>query len=424
LPAQSIEQVTPNTPFSLSIVYTRPTSYVSGRVFDASTMIGMPGVPVQIVDPAANNRTLSTVQQTGDGTGHQPTGSFSLWLSPGVPDDYPWSLQMVSQPTAPIDPTIATGRLVYQVTRAALGAATNYTGLALRADSMLSLTGSVSGTCLACVDLDASIEGTNAAGLREVIAGATVSLRADDVLGSLPTGQTAWFEGQATTTQDGSFHARLMPGTYTAVITPPRDSPYAITSAHLELSHTLRGQVLNVHQLVPVIGMVASSTHGEQGVAGAQIEAVPLVDPNAAVNPSMPVTQFARHWQVYADADGTFLLPLDEGSFLFVVHPPDGSGLATQLFPGPAVVFNPRDANTDPSAIPLSLNTLVLGAPISVRGTVFDSSGRTTLGNAAVRSFARCRNSGGLALDIELARTLSDTNGGYSVLLPSSILCE
>ena len=407
------------SPLALTITYSRPSAtngYVSGRIIDADTQIAMPNVGVQAVD--SSGRIVSNVQSTGDGMNGE-TGTFQLWISPGAPED--WSLQLISQPVPQADPNVAAGRLTYQLTRAASGAIDMYSGLTVRAASTLSLSGSVSGTCVACVDVEASLEGTNLAGMREAIASATVSLRADDVLGMLPAGHSAWFEARATSGVDGTFRARLMPGTYTAMITPPRDSSYAITSVRLEVTRSLRGQVLTVHQLVPVPGAIASSVNGSQAVRNTLIEAIPLLDPEATPNAAMPVTTIARRAQTYTEANGSFLLGLDEGEYILVAHPPDGSGLAAQIFDRFTVVFAARDAMIDPRPVPVNRGELMLSSPFAVTGFVSDSSANRIDG-AGVRAFARYPVGNGLILDVEVARTTSTAGGAYTLLLPSTLV--
>ncbi len=425
---QVIESVSDGEPLALSFVYTAPDpmlGLVIGRVLDASTQIPMRGVPVQIVDPALGNRIVSTARTTS--SDNETAGAFTLWLAPGATEA--WSLQMVSQPSS-TSAGVANGRLVYQVTRAALGATQSYQGLTLRADPTLSLQGTASGTCEACVDVEASIEGTDTAGMRQAIAGATLSLRSGNVLGTLPDGHSAWFEAQTTTSPDGGFHARLMPGTYDGVITPPRDTPYAITSVRIEVTRSQRGQVFEVNQLVPLIGMVASDANGLQPLSRALVEAVPMVDPNAPVNPAGDVTLLARDAQVYTGADGSFRLPLDEGSYLLVVHPADGSGLATQLFAGTRVTFSPVSTNEPrPAPILIPHGQITLSTPFQVRGTVLDSPMLPTATpapqvGATVRAFARVRRPDSPALDIEIARASAGANGAYSLLLPSIPVIE
>lgn len=427
---QIIEAVSDNAPLSLTFVYVRPDpslGMVSGRVLDAVTQIPMRDVPIQLVDAALGNRVVSTLQATSNGTNGRSVGEYNLWLAPGATAN--WSLQMVTQPGM-TTAGVTNGRLVYQVTRAALGALQSYSGLTVRAASAVSLQGIATGTCEACVDVEASVEGTDLTGMRQAIAGATLNLRSDNVLGGLAAGHSAWFEAQMTTSVDGSFHARLMPGTYQGVITPPRDTPFAVTAVRIEVAGVQRGQVLEVNQLVPVIGTIASDANGLQPVPHALVEAVPLVDPEAPVNPAGAVTLLARRWQVYTGTDGAFRLPLDEGNYLLVVRPVDGSGLPTQLFAGTSVVFSSVNGATDPrpTPIPIPGGQITLSTPFQVRGTVIDSplvpSAAAPQVGATVRAFARVRRPGTPALDIEIGRASAGASGAYSLLLPSIPLID
>jgi hypothetical protein len=176
-----------------------------------------------------------------------------------------------------------------------------------------------------------------------------------------------------------------------------------------------------------VLGRIESSANGEQAVQNTLIEAVPLVDPTLSASAAMPVTALARRWQTYTEADGSFLLPCDEGDYLLVAHPPDGSGLATQLFDRVTVIFAPRDGSTDPRPAPISASSnggiLTLSSPFGVTGTVFDSTG-THIATAGVRAFARYTAGANIMLDVEIARATSDAAGHYSLLLPSTLVAR
>ena len=121
------------------------------------------------------------------------------------------------------------------------------------------------------------------------------------------------------------------------------------------------------------------------------------------------------------------LLPCDEGDYLLVAHPPDGSGLATQLFDRVTVIFSPRDGSTDPRPAPISASSdggiLTLSSPFGVTGSVFDSTGAHMV-NAGVRAFARYSGGTNISLDVEIARTTSDAAGHYSLLLPSTLIAR
>jgi len=342
-----------------------------------------------------------------------PSGSFSLWKSPNTTDS--WALQITSTPpsSSNVYPNAATGRLVYRVPHSA------FTTSTLRVSTVVGLAGAVSGTCETCVYVEGQVEGETSSGSRRAVAGATVNLHASDVLRALPAGHTAWFDAQAVTDSGGTFRALLLPGTYTAVITPPSDGTFAITSSRLEVSRSLVGQVLTVRPTIPVGGTVVDS-QTSSGIAGARVEAIPLGGSSVALSASVPVPRQARPAQAYTEPTGEFLLSLDEGDYVLVVHPPDGSGLPSQLFLVPGIHWTASAAG-GPTPSPVRLDVLSIAPPIAVSGTVFDSTMAAT-GGSTVRTYARYAVPGGEPIDVEVAHAGTDGAGRYSLLAPSVVI--
>lgn len=392
---------------------------ISVSVVDVDTSLPVPGLSVRAVDPARDGALVSTTGTT------DAYGAVHLRM-PREMRDQAWSLQLTSAPREN-EEGAPDWRLTYRVDRPALGAftpgltASESVLAAVRVPRAMSYTRDEDGDCAACVELEATVEGQTQMGSSVGVAGASLDFHAEDVLGMLPSSQHhAWFDLRAVSQADGTVRARVLPGTYRTVVTPPSAMQFAVTSVDLPVlgPGPYRGRVLALRSPVAVTGFVRDAARGVP-MANTTIEAVPLRSVlDAVVAAPTASMRLARAARTTTGATGQYGLRLDPGAYRLIARPGAGSGYAAQVFPTTLIV--PEATGTDaPAAI--TQQDFQLEPPLSVSGTVTGSDGAILQG-ALVRAFARLRFEGGRTLDFELTSASADARGRYALLLPSQLL--
>lgn len=375
------------------------------------------GFTVRAVDPARDNTPVSTVTHTALPTDNSPVGSFAIDLAPGAPDA--WVLRFTSD-------TSSQGWLTVDLPHSALSRMSpsgrglrielpSDTGLpyleGLRPSGLPAPTGPLT-ACVGCVDVRGSVERAGTSSPRSLV-NAMVSLRSDITLSSTDLGVTAWFEARTQTGTDGMFTASLIPGTYNVVISP-MDAQTAVTVVrNFRVRDDVTAQSGQVFTASPRISLDGRAlTPQGEAVRAARVTAVPFS--HAYVNhPCLadPVLQLAGPRANRADtvtqSDGSYHLDLDPGLYRLLIEPTDHSGYPTTL--SVPVCVTARVSNFDTT----------LDAPAEIRGTLRDALGAPAPG-ADLEGIIRVREPGALGVVIPIARTTTDSNGAYTLLLPST----
>jgi hypothetical protein len=395
-----------------------PTTYArwAGLI---ETAAGQPvaGFAVRAVDPAANNRVLSTVSSTaGDGT-EGSGGRFACSMAPGAPEA--WTLRLSAD-------NGAGGGLMIDIPRAALVAAApsgrdlrvvlpELTGLTHAAAARPVVPGAPPpyGPCVDCVDVRASVEGLDPDGQSRSMGGATVTLRAAMRPPVGIAAATSWYESRAVTEADGSFRAWLVPGDYDVVVTPAGEAFRSAVQHGFRVRSDVTeqaGQVFTLERRPSLAGRVL----GRDGLAvrGARVTAVPYHDA-APTNPCLAdpdlraLASRATTTETVTSTDGSYQVDLNPGLYRLLVEPAESSGFPVTL--GAPVCVARRVSNFDTT----------LEAPVQVRGVVRDARGMPSP-LATVEALVRLREGDAPGVVLRVARATADANGNYRLLIPAS----
>ena len=395
-----------------------PSTYArwEGAV-ETSMGVGVPGFAVRAIDPAANNRVLSTVSSSaGDGT-EGSAGRFACSMAPGAPEA--WTLRLSAD-------NGAGGTLVVDVPRASLiAAAPNGRDLRVVLPDLAGLSLASAGRpvvpgapppvapCVGCVDVRASVEGLVVEGQSRPLRGATVTLRASLAAPAGLVGATSWYESRAVTEADGTFQAWLVPGDYDVVVAPAGET-YRSAVQHgfrVRADATMQsGQVFSLETRPTLGGRVL----GRDGLAvrGARVTAVPYHDA-APTHPCLDdpdlraLSSRVTPTEAVTAADGSYEVALNPGLYRLLVEPAESSGFPVTL--GAPVCVARRVSSFDTT----------LEAPVQVRGIVRDARGAPSP-LATVEAVVRLREGDARGVVLRVARATADSAGAYRLLIPAS----
>jgi hypothetical protein len=241
-----------------------------------------------------------------------------------------------------------------------------------------------------------------------------VSVRSSALaLKTLPPGISAAYSVSTTaeTTSDHSFCARVMPGDYVVVVTPPAnvnceifaekrqivqdsDEPDALA---LRVPAKLNGKVLD-SQMLPI--------------ANATIDAIALgIDTTMMLAENDPtVPTYNRSRQTSSSANGSFSLYIDVGVYDLIVKPPAQSGFGWQIQPG---------LNVGGSRSENFTTRVEMSAPALIEGSLryMDRTGQRSLAGAEVHAYTVEDEKTPNARGIEIGHTQADENGNVMLLV-------
>jgi len=216
------------------------------------------------------------------------------------------------------------------------------------------------------------------------------------------------------TDESGVFHARLLEGEYTIVITPRASDELSVgleqrTVMVPESGRPLQGQVFPLKPRTIVRGRVLMN---ESTVfPGAAVEArahdiAGLVDRLSGVGHHRTDTTTSNE-------GGHFALSLDDGSYDLIAHPSAESGLPWVVVPGIEIGDQHMDV---PEA------EYHFAAPVPITGRV--TLGVMAQSGAEIRAFALIDGRDGAERTVQIGRAVSDEAGSYQLLLPPSLLAR
>jgi hypothetical protein len=209
---------------------------------------------------------------------------------------------------------------------------------------------------------------------------------------------------------DEPLELNLPPGTYTAAVIPGTDSELAVAS----FSFTL-GTVGIAHQLTledrPEVSGRLTTSEGNP-VPGARLTAVFYSCLGG------PVQVPERRFDTTSDADGAFSLLLDPGYYLFILSPPEGSGLPRTLLDG--ITVDSPQVRLLRFADPIALTGQISGAAsqgTSGADNTGTDSGATPIPGIKLEFYSA--SGSGPASREPLATGYSDAEGRYLLVLPA-----
>lgn len=227
------------------------------------------------------------------------------------------------------------------------------------------------------------------------IPGATVRLLSNTIFDENQLGLQGSFSASATTNEDGSFGAELLPGYYALTVTPPDDAERAwgvLSAEALVVEDLTTIEVLTVPSKVELFGFVR--TFREEAAAGVTV--------SARARTSTELASMHRSQEAVSDSLGGFAMLMDLGLYDMQVKIPSESGYAWLV--EPALVMAEDVART-----------YLLQPPMPIGGVVAASDG-VPVPHALIRAYV-FTNDGSSSRPIQVAETLSDEEGNYRLLI-------
>ena len=224
---------------------------------------------------------------------------------------------------------------------------------------------------------------------------ATLRFMSSSVFDDTQLGLQGSFSGSATTNEEGSFGAELLPGFYAITVIPPDDfeRPWGTLA-----TEALVGEDSNESEdlvLPPRVELLGSLTTFEDEVAAG-------VTVLARARQDDPLSSLQRSQEVGSSALGRFTLRLDRGLYDVLVKVPSERGYAWIVEPELLMDADlARDYRFEP--------------PIPVEGVVEASDGAPVPG-ALVRAYVLTDEGEG-SRSIQVGETVSDEAGNYRLLI-------
>ncbi len=390
-----------------------PAAYVSwDGAMRTTAGAALAGFAVRAVDPATDERVVSTVSASG------ADGAFTCRLAPGSPDA--WSLRLTTDdghggslaidvPRATLEAAAAGGRRV----TVTVGDLAGLPAGMIPATATPPRSPSPGAPCAGCVDVRASAEGVDARGRSQALAGASVTFRTAVAAPSGLAGSTAWFTSTVETDGAGSLRAWLIPGDYDVTVTP-RGELYRSAMQHgfrvRGDAATQAGQVFSASARPSVLGRVL----GRDGLAvrNARVTAVPYGaaapnDPCLADADVAALAEYTAPSGAVTVGDGSFRIDVNPGLYRLLIEPPENSGLPVTLSASVCVAQTVMNLDTS------------LEAPVQVQGTVRDASGAVAPG-ATIEALVRLRSGTAPGVVARVGSATADARGRYTLLVPAS----
>ncbi len=226
------------------------------------------------------------------------------------------------------------------------------------------------------------------------------------------------FQTTAMTDESGRFSVELLRGTYEVVVSSGAIEGVSITrepavfadsvsiSPPPEQSEVM-GQVFRLPERAHFGGRVVTTDlepMRETVVEGLARNVPGMADVSYAA-------RFNRSSTALTDETGQFDLRLDVGSYDVLIKPATESGYAWVVVPNVVIGSVGSDA-------PSISNSYEFSAPVPLQGTLLGPAGKP-LAEAELRAYVELDETG---RRVQLARTITDENGHYEVLLPSRVL--
>ena len=222
---------------------------------------------------------------------------------------------------------------------------------------------------------------------------ANVRFTTDSIFGD-ELGLQGSFSGSATTNEDGSFGAELLPGFYAITVTPPDDSQssWGVLTSEALVGEAVEADDLVLPSQVELFGWVR--TFKEEAAVGVTVLARARQGTDLA---SMPRSQ-----EAVSNSLGRFTMRMDLGLYDMHVKVSSETGFAWLV--EPALIMDGDLART-----------YRLDPPIAMEGLLQASDG-TTVPGALIRAYVLA-DDGADSRPVQVAETVSDEQGRYRLLI-------
>jgi hypothetical protein len=228
---------------------------------------------------------------------------------------------------------------------------------------------------------------------------ATVRFLSIGIFSGSQLGLEGSFSASATTDEDGSFDAELLPGTYSIAVTPPEavESAWGILVTTLPVAEDVtEAGTLIVPAQISLRGQV--TTFSEESAPGVTILArARLGEDSAGPN---------RSQEAVSSDMGAFAMSVDAGLYDMHVQMSSETGFAWLLEPELAMSEASGDLERG----------YRLDPPIPVRGVIRASNGEV-VPNALIRAYVFTSAEGDASRPIQVAETVSGEDGSYRLLI-------
>lgn len=365
------------------------TGEVYGLSVDGSAL-PEDGLSVRAVDPETGDVVSSTAASGGDRVGGEAAepGVFSVRIAPGASG---WVLKITGGPERSLFPTVI-------------------------ADPALFFPGSARPRVLVPRLHSVHYVGFVESGSAQRLGNASVTFRASDVfdsttqiLGSFRTTITSEAPGpDGDPSRVGRFEADLLPGSYEVTITPQGGSGQGVLVQELPVvprpdGSAIMGQIFRVPQRAMLGGLLRTAT-------GDPMPGVAFSAMARGQSTANPAADYNRSSDTLTDGLGQFALGLDIGVYDLVAQPPTSSGF-------PWALRRSLEIGAEDS---VRIENLEVPAPIPVVGVVRSTDGALMAG-ARVTAIAVVPNADGGERAVAVGEALTDEDGRYEVLLPSTL---
>lgn len=241
-------------------------------------------------------------------------------------------------------------------------------------------------------------------------------IRSSELLGGQLSG-TASFKTSVETDADGKFELSLLPGKYDVIALPANDA-YATTIDELTIlsGEDQGGKTIEVQFKKTLVG--SASTAGGQQAFGVPVTFTPT-SPEASTylkSELATVGSVSTNASAVTDGDGAFDVALDPGDYNLSLQP-----APTSFLPW-AVLSRLNVPAVESQSIP-SLD-VTMSSPVVMSGTVVDPEG-SPIADARIRVWLAPADPDPddetQPSVLQIAETVSDGSGRYTLLLPASI---
>jgi hypothetical protein len=248
---------------------------------------------------------------------------------------------------------------------------------------------------------------------------ATVAIQSTELLDGKFGGNAA-FKTTVNSDENGDFAVSLLPGVYRVTAVPTGDPNLAITTDVLTLKPGDLGAGKTIEINPKTLTEGSALTPLGEPAADLSVTLQPSTPPvasylEAVLNTSDVLPAGATG---VTSASGAFSVDLDPGVFDMTLQPAEGSGYP--WLARPRITVQPND---DPGK--LAFGALALSNPVVLRGRVTapGPNGATPVAGAFLRAWLpppSPEDRGDRPTVIQIGEAISDANGNYTLLVPSS----
>ena len=238
------------------------------------------------------------------------------------------------------------------------------------------------------------------------VPGATVRFLSIVSFDASELGLEGSFTASATTNEDGSFGAELLPGFYSISVTPPEDvdNRWGILASEALVGEGFtEAETLVVPSQIRLRGQV--TTFSDESAPGVTVLA------RARLSEDLGILH--RSQEAVSSDLGTFAMSVDSGLYDMHVKMSSETGFAWLV--EPELVMSEVSGDLE--------RAYRLDPPIPVRGVIRASDGEV-VPNALIRAYVFASAEGGASRPIQVAETMAGEDGSYRLLIAPRLADE